>query len=427
MERKILSSSMLVSAVLVGMCFGQIEISHMTGVGTRAYGLANNFVALSNDQSGLFWNPAGLAFVPSREIQVSLDALSQRANTDFFDQGGTSVVQRLRLVNLGYMHAFPASQGGLTIAGALQNPYTFDDVRSFSGSYQSGGNTVFESKNLKNYGSLNFWTGGFGLQVAEGLGVGVSASFVMGSAQGENIVYRDTNGVLSDSINDNYDDNVTRSYMGYDIRFGLLYNFAKHFNVGLRFVLPQTIWFTQDITETNPNTSYASYNFPTASGKIFSSYSGAVGVSGTFPFMTFSTEFRARAPYSFAYPADNIPDQSLASKTIIGAGIGLEVPLFVSTTLLRAGYSWDQFDTHLFARQYDDPALNYPQGEPNWDPLEESPVGDQQLITLGTAFIMKNACLEISYGYNFWKLETSDHLTESHIQNRLVTSLSFRF
>jgi hypothetical protein len=410
------------------MSFGQIDVSHLTGVGTRAYGLANNFVALSNDQSGLFWNPAGLAFVPAREFQFGFDGLSQRTNTDFFDQSGTSVVQRLRLVNIGYLHAFPTTQGGLTIAGALQNPYTFDDVRDFSGSYQTNGDkTVYLSRNYKNYGGLSYWTGGFGLQVAEGLGIGVSASFVTGSAQGENIFYRDTNGILGDSLNDSYDDKISRTYLGYDIRFGLLYNFSKHFNIGLRFVLPQTIWFTQDISETNPNTDFGEYDYPTANGKIFSSYSGAIGFSGTFPFMTFSTEFRARSPYTLAYPSENIPSSSLAAKTIFGAGVGVEAPVFVSTVLLRAGYSWDQYDTHLFALQYDDPQLNYPPGQPNWDSQGEAPVGDEHLITVGIAYIMKNACLEISYGYNFWQLETNDQLTEAHTQNRVMTSLSFRF
>jgi hypothetical protein len=428
MKRKTILSAVLIAGVLTSICVGQIEISHMTGVGTRAYGLANNYVALSNDQSGLFWNPAGLAFVPSREFQISFDALSQKTNTDFFDQSQTSVVQRLRLVNVGYLHAFPSSQGGLTIAGALQNPYTFDDVRSFSGYQTAGNNSVYESRNAKYYGGLNYWTGGFGLQVAEGLGIGVSAAFVAGSSTGENIFYRDSNGVVVDNLNDDYDRNITRSYLGYDFRLGLLYNFRKHFDFGLRFVFPQTLWFTEDIAEINPHTSpTAVYDWPTANGKIFSSYSGAMGFSGTFPFMTFSTEFRARAPYSLAYPAESIPDSSLAGKTIIGAGIGLEVPLFVSTTLLRAGYSWDQFDTHLFAREYDDPQNNDPPGKPNWDPLGEKPVGDQHLITVGTAFIMKSVCLEISYGYTIWKLETKSNLTESHTQHRLLTSLSFRF
>jgi hypothetical protein len=424
MKIKTMISGILFTAVLTGAYGADLKVVRTTGVGSRAYGLANNFVALSNDQSGLFWNPAGLAFAPAREFQVSFDALSQRTSSDFFGQPSSSVVQRLRLDNIGYMHAFPTSQGGFTIAGAFQSPLTFDDMQKFSGSYiSSNGNTVNESRDAKVYGALNYWTGGFGLQVAEGLGIGASFSFVTGSENGQNIFYKDTNGRLGDSIYDDYDRIFSRSYLGYDIRVGLLYNFLKNFNLGLRFVFPQTIWFTEDMTETNSQSpNLGEYAYPAAQGRLFSSYSGAIGLSGVFQRVTFSTEFRARAPYSFAYPSENIPEGSGAAKTLVGAGLGLEGQVIKNAMLLRAGYSWDQYDTHVFASQYDDP-----KDKPNWDPNGEAPVGDQHLATIGTAFLMKNTCLEFTYGYNFWKLETSDVLTQTHTQNRFMTSLSFRF
>jgi hypothetical protein len=424
MKRKAIALVLLLLSSMASTSFGEISVIHMNGTGARALGLGNNFVALSNDQSALFWNPAGLAFVPVREFQIGIDGLSQRSQSDFYGQTNSTVVQRIRLTNLGYLHSFPSTQGGFTIAGALQNPYIFDDARKFSGSYISSDNqNVGVSRSDKDYGSLNYWTGGFGLQVAEGLAVGISAAFVTGNETDHNVFLEDTNGVVNNTgFNNDYDQNLTRSYMGYDLRLGLLYNFAKNFNIGLRFVLPQTVWFTEDATESYPHTpGEPDYTYPQRNGKIFSSYSGALGVSGAFSFLTLATEFRARAPYSLAYPAEMIPDQSLAGKTLVGAGLGLEVPLAKGNTLLRAGYSWDQYDTHPFARKYDD------MPDVNWDPHGEIPVGDRQSLTGGVAFIMKNACLEISYGYSFWKLRTQDVLTETYSQNRLLTSLSFRF
>jgi hypothetical protein len=413
-------SILLLSAMTTEKCFADINIVHATGVGARAYGLANNFVALSNDQSGLFWNPAGLAFVPQREFQIAIDGLSQRDNAKYVGQSGTSVVQHLRLVNIGYLHSFPASQGGFTIAGALQNPFTFDDVLHYSGTSDNG--TVFARRDLKDYGGLSYWTGGFGLQVAEGLGLGGALSFVTGSEEGHNVYYRDTNGVLNNAdFNSDYDTKVSRTYLGYDFRVGLLYKISKNLNAGMRFVFPQTVWFSEDASETYPNTPNEPDYSSNSTGKIFSSYSGALGVSGVFPFLTFSTEFRARAPYSFVYPTEMIPDSSLASQTILGAGLGLEIPVIKGTTLLRLGYSWDQYDTHPFARQYDD------ESGVNWGTNGVEPSGDKHLGTIGMAFIMKNACLEITYGYTYWKLKTWDYLTETHAQHRLLTSLSFRF
>lgn len=424
MKNKIVYPVLLAVAALSSACFGQIEISHTTGVGVRALSMGNNFVALANDQSALFWNPAGLAFVPSREFQVGFDALSQKSQTSFYGENQSSTIQRLRLANIGYLHAFPTSQGGFSLAAAFQSPITFDDARAFSGSYLiPSQQSVFVSRDEKAYGGLNYWTGGFGLQVAEGLGVGASASLVTGDENQRNIFYRDTNGILGDSIFDDYDRTIARSYVGYDVRFGLLYKFVKHFNVAVRFVLPQTIWFNEGIAEINPHTSStAVYDYPKAHGRIFSSYSGAVGLSSTFPFLTATAELRARAPYSFVYPNEKFPSTSLAGRTILGAGLGLEAPIVSSAILLRAGYSWDQFDTHLFAIQYDDPFI-----PANWDPLGEAPNKDIQMITIGAAFIIKGVCLEIGYGYSFWGLETNDVLTEDHSQHRVAASLSFRF
>jgi hypothetical protein len=421
-KKSLLMSFLFLAAMFPGTGFGEITVVHAPGVGARAYGLANNFVALSNDQSGLYWNPAGLAFVPVREFQAAFDGLYQKVNSDFNGQGSFASLPHLRLVNIGYLHAFPATKGGLTIAGALENPYTFDDVRKFSGGYQSGGNDIHVSRNARNIGGLSYWTGGFGLQVAEGLGVGASLAFVTGSEEEHNVFVKDTNGVINNTrYTNDYDLKSSRTYMGYDIRLGLLYNFSKHFNVGLRFVLPQTVWFTENASETYPHTPSEPEYTSESTGKIFSSYSGAVGFSSVFPFMTISTEARARSAYSFAYPTEMIPEQSLASKTLVGAGIGLEMPVVKSTVLLRAGYSWDQFDTHPFARKYDDTQAI------GWDPQGVEPTGDQHTATVGTAFIINSACLEISYGFTYWKLGTQDLLAETYNQHRFLTSLSFRF
>jgi len=45
----------------------------------------------ANDISAIFWNPAALSFIPVREIQVSLDMLSNTSNTDFL------VVKRIQM------------------------------------------------------------------------------------------------------------------------------------------------------------------------------------------------------------------------------------------------------------------------------------------------------------------------------------------
>src|SRR5215831_18795257 len=41
------------------------------GVGARAVGMGETFVAVANDPSAIFWNPAGLASLQRRELAIS--------------------------------------------------------------------------------------------------------------------------------------------------------------------------------------------------------------------------------------------------------------------------------------------------------------------------------------------------------------------
>src|SRR5258705_994367 len=41
------------------------------GVGARAVGLGESFVAVANDPSAIYWNPAGLASLQRQEIELS--------------------------------------------------------------------------------------------------------------------------------------------------------------------------------------------------------------------------------------------------------------------------------------------------------------------------------------------------------------------
>ena len=408
---------------IFGNSFADLEVSHTVGIGAKSYGMANNFVAVSNDQSALFYNPAGLAFVPAREFQISIDGLSQKSISEFNNSKDYSFpIQRPRMANIGYMHAFPTVQGGFTMSGALLCPVIFDESRKFTGTYLDKSNNVIRvSRELRSFGGLNYWDGGFGLQIAKGLGVGVSGAFVSGKEEGHTVFYQDTNGRIGDPYNDDYDQYYIRNYLGYDIRLGLMYNFSEHYAIGLRVNIPQTLWFSEEVSETYPHSPLEPEYISESRGKLISSYSGAAGFSCMFPFLTASCEFRIRAPYSFVAPAENIPIESDAAKVKIGAGAGIEIPLILSTTLLRFGYSWDQYDTYPFARKYSDEKNIY------FDSEAKSAFIDSHLLTAGLGFIIKNVCLETAYGYNFWSLDTRGTLKENYNQQRLIVTFSIRF
>jgi len=128
MNRNIALTGILVAGCLIGVSRADLSLIQPMGEGARAFAMANNYVALSGDLSAMFWNPAGFAFVPARELQISFDGLSQRTASTFLGNDGSatnaaSSVSRPRLVDIGYMHAFPTVQGGFTLAASYHSTY----------------------------------------------------------------------------------------------------------------------------------------------------------------------------------------------------------------------------------------------------------------------------------------------------------------
>ncbi len=398
---------------------------NQVGVGTRAYSMANNYVALSSDMSGIFWNPAALSFLPVREFQAAFDILDNHNNAEFGGTKTESDVRRIRLSNIGFLASIPASQGGLTFAGSFQSPFIFDDNPTFAGTYRNVKNqTLAINQDYKSYGGLNYISGAFGLQVAPGFGIGAAASLVVGSEKTSKVFYRTTDGAVLDTYGDDYYDQIMdRGYVGYDFRLGMFYLPAENVRVGMRLSLPQTIWFDEDFSEEYPGSALQSYS-SNPTGQLLSSYSGAMGVAVKLPYLTVSSELRARAPYDIAYPDERIPSSSPAAHVKMGAGLGLEVPLFNTKWVARCGYSWDEYDPFVFVRKYDHENII-------WDMDGLSARQDRNLLTGGIAYVDKNWCVEGAYGYQAWKLDTQFDrnvtLGENYNLNRFTLSFSIHY
>jgi hypothetical protein len=406
MNFKTTLAGLCIIAVAVVHSYGELAMVREVGVGTEAFSLANNYVALSQDQSAMFWNPAGFAFLPVRGFNVVTDVLSSHVSTEFNGTSDASDLRRIRLPALSFMTAVPTSSGGLTFAVGFQNPYVFDDNLRYHGHY-NGSNINSLTVNSRPYGGLNFYTGAFGVQVAPGLALGTSLSLVSGTEKiKESAVVNDTTVA--------YDDEPTYDYIGYDIRFGLMYAFPETYKIGARLVFPQTIWFK------NPQNT-------NDKGQLYSPFSGAVGVSATYPAVIVSTELRFRTPYDLVLPDEQIPDSSAAHSLNLGCGLGVIVPLGKSNFSLRAGYSFDQYDPYTFAKKYNGESWTWSSAD-SGKALDIAQ--DRHLLTGGIAYTAKSFSIEAAYGMQFWKINTNgeiNQLSEDHDFSRFSLSMSFRY
>ncbi len=416
--KKNIYKAILISGCLVSLASAgdgddvPMRLIQPAGVGGRAYGLANNHVALSSGVSDLYWNPAALAFSVTREFQASLFGIRTNSASEFFGTGVENNIQRFGLGSLGYSMAVPATRGGLSFAFSLSNPLVFDDVCDWAGTYEyipAGEIVNVEQSTKRITGGLKYWTGGLGIQVARNLGLGVAASLVTGK---EKTTYEYSE--LS-SLYDPYffNDRIEARYVGYDLRAGLSYN-TDNFDIGARIVAPQALRLRERVNR-GPETLY----------RMYSSWSGAAGVSLTFPFLTLTSEVRGTLPYGYVFPELDIPEGCQAGYSKMGGGIGIEIPLPFIPVIVRAGYSIDELDLNQYIYLYEDQDIvDYP-----WSPDDGGVKVDRDRhhISAGIGYTTSSISFDLAYGFSTWGMTTNTYREETFNAHRLLASLAVRF
>ena len=405
---KYLLKSWAVVAASAAVCSATLITE--TGVGTRPFGLGNNYVASANDANALYWNPAGFAFMNLPEVCISVNGERLNEQSRFFGSGDNGVRQSVWFGNAAIAMIGPA-QNNLGGAIGLQSPYSFLDMQKYNGSFESGGSLVAETKNYRAGGSLNFWSLGGGFQINKNMGVGATFSVVTGT---ENVMAdftRSVNGVILDSVNDFYRSATSRGYYGYDLRVGLLYSIARRAQVGILLVFPSYVEFVEDTREDFPLVdSGESFR---ARGHLESAPSGAVGLHVPLRFIRLNGDARFRAPY------DGQPETSEASFWKVGGGCGVEVPVRFVPLLVRAGYSFDEFDPYVYLFKYNRSAPQV---------VDFTASRNRQLITAGAEYSLdRQISVEAAYGYSFWELSTPPGLTEKQHVHRGTVGISAHF
>lgn len=75
------------------------------GIGARAIALGGAFVAIADDPSALFWNPAGLTQIDTHQFFLSMDLPAYFSSAAFIYQPGFKKIENLNLtVGLGVVN-----------------------------------------------------------------------------------------------------------------------------------------------------------------------------------------------------------------------------------------------------------------------------------------------------------------------------------
>jgi hypothetical protein len=141
------------------------------GCGARALALGGAYRALSDDLSGLYWNPAGLASM--RRIEFGL-GVSQSWTTDETSLGGFNISNRLgrtRLNELGLVFPFPAYRGSLVFALGYQQVQALDSFGTFR---VNTTDSSYQADELES-GRLGIWSLGMAIDLSQIVAVGIAA------------------------------------------------------------------------------------------------------------------------------------------------------------------------------------------------------------------------------------------------------------
>ncbi|MBD3242817.1 MAG: hypothetical protein GF331_19655 [Chitinivibrionales bacterium] len=422
MQKIVLTLSTLLVATGISLGAPDNPNPRIIGVGARALALAGNYTALARDFSALYYNPAGLGFVKAREAHVGLNGFVTRGVSGLEDSVSEESNERLRLSSGGLVWAVPTSRGGLALAGGYFSPYVFDEAYQ----YASGSSETFDYRRRISHGQLNQWAFGFGLQVAPGLSGGLSVSLLTGSSETYNTVESRAGGQVLDLDDDSYRRNATRSYLGYDVRVGFIYDIGTIASIGARFVFPRRIRFKGTLEEQYPALPTDSSWEVDDPGRMTMSYEGALSGAVKLPFLVLAPEVAFRAP-------DVSEDDSTdAAYWKIAAGIGAEVPVANTGLVFRAGYRFSEYDHQPMRVEYG------VEGEKNPEPIldEVSDILNQQHLSGGLAYLSKSSLLfELSYGYTLWGytlhdptlLTTRDGIEQRFGFHQVLFSVSLRY
>jgi hypothetical protein len=433
------------------------------GVGARAMAFAGNHTAAANDLSAVYWNPAALGFLQVREAQASFDAM-RIGGASKWSGGGLSIPygaklsdnrDRIRLSGIGAMTAIPTVQGGLTIAASFDRPYIFDDFTVYT--YKFRDETM--KFNGGGDGDVNRWNGAFGIQVAPKISVGLTMSIISGTEESYTFIervsdspkeYADEEEWMDDIYNDYpynhypnltdyYDVEFQRKYLGYAISIGALCYPLDNLKVGLKVNLADNVGFVEtryykNLPHLKREKDQSSYK-----GRLYKAPSGALGAELTLPWLIAALDFRVTLPHTFILPSvdvKNMPEDLQARDIKVGAGLGLEAPVPNLPIVLRAGYSFDEYD--LFPRiiKYDgqnEDGIDWDEvlGEAVWRVARH-----RHTIAAGAGVFTSGIGLELSYAYQTWGISgvsavdggaSSLTFKENYSSHRVMTAIIFRY
>ena len=249
MKRAVYTSLICLFAIMFSTTVSMAQVEEMAigktfGVGARTMGMGGASLALADDFTALYWNPAGMAQIQKFEFFSSLSHNTEVADTYFVGDAMKTVTRRsqMRPNAIGFVYPLETRQGGLAVGFGYNRQQNFDYQTAIQGIDPSSG-TDFSGLSVDeinaNSGGIGIWSFGASVYVTKHVLVGGSLDFWSGNSLNQlDTTATDIVNIDSELSRFRYDDEVDRAYSGVGGRIGLLAHLTDNINFGLTLVAP---------------------------------------------------------------------------------------------------------------------------------------------------------------------------------------------
>ena len=398
----------------------EIAIGNTFGLGARTMGMGGAFLAVADDYTTLYWNPAGLAQIRKFELFGSLSHNEQRVNTKFTEVRATETDRsKTRPNSIGLVYPLYANRGGFAFALGYNRPQNFDSETTIKGLDPSS-NLDFSGfdvdETVSNSGGIGIWSFGMGVFISKNILLGGSIDFWQGSSFNElNSGAEDINKIDIDVESIAYHDTVDREYMGLGGRVGVLAFAGENVTLGGTVTLPvdlevNEVWEQQTIVRLDDGEEIVDGDggsilfdierpFEFGGGVAIKLLEKRLTLAGDVQFTDWTqTEYNP-------LPSDDVKDNfSRYYDSTIQVRVGAEYRIPVIETSVRVGYFRDPIPFQ--DRDIDD---------------------DRDFLTIGAGKVFDQIIkIDIAYMRGSWE-QSSNLLSESQTSNRVFVSAGYRY
>jgi hypothetical protein len=262
--------------------------------GARALSMGNSFMSLSNDFSGVLFNPAGIGLIKKNQLSFAMNLNSLSNQTTSFNSTTGINKTSVSFNQFGLVYPMPTAKGSWVFALGYNNTKDFNGSMEFNG-FNSANNSMIQaltgeyndqipitndvklsyeirdpltdnyirdttlingflnqSGTIKKEGNIGKWSFASSMEFAKGFFIGGTFNIISGGYKSEREYWEDD---TEDNYNTNVQlvpgDNTTRDFQsfyyndiidwdlsGWDAQLGLLYNWKDFFRFGASVKFP---------------------------------------------------------------------------------------------------------------------------------------------------------------------------------------------